>query len=339
MPTRTLHERTWRPLRLAHEARVATWLAPYLERRSRGIGHPVEDFLFTYYAFSPAALQRWHPGIGVRLTGDVSYLREIAGYDVQARSARLRSGLATERAAQVSSIRRLLSATRDRPLVLGCFGLHEWAMVYRQTPETRRHPAYPLRLGARGTDEVIESHRVNCTHYDAFRFFTPAARPRNSQQPTRAAQPEHEQPGCLHVTMDLYKWAYQLSPFTSAELVADCFQLAWDVRRVDMQASPYDLSALDVPPIAIETVAGKTEYVAAQRRFAELGKSLRSRLIATCDQVLLTGLQGQERGPGDLVTGQEPGGYGEEQDDNNGDAEAGLGQARVDHSGAGSGVG
>ena len=40
-----------------------------------------------------------------------------------------------------------------------------------------------------------------------------------------------EQPGCLHANMDLYKWAFKLAPFAPAELVADCFALARDIRN------------------------------------------------------------------------------------------------------------
>ena len=31
--------------------------------------------------------------------------------------------------------------------------------------------------------------------------------------------------------MDLYKWAYKLSPLVPSELVADCFELAREIRR------------------------------------------------------------------------------------------------------------
>ena len=30
-------------------------------------GHPVEDFLFTYYPFKVGQLKKWHPGPGVRV--------------------------------------------------------------------------------------------------------------------------------------------------------------------------------------------------------------------------------------------------------------------------------
>ncbi len=120
-------------------------------------------------------------------------------------------------------------------------------MVYRT--DRPRHSAVPLRLGAAGTDAVVESLPVHCTHHDAYRFFTAAARPRNAVSPTRADQVALEQPGCLHATMDLYKWAYKLSPATPGELLADCFALAADVRELDMRASPYDLADLGYPPV------------------------------------------------------------------------------------------
>jgi hypothetical protein len=71
-----------------------------------------------------------------------------------------------------------------------------------------------------------------------------------------------------------------------SELVADCFELARDIRVLDMRASPYDLVGLGYEPVAIETAAGKQEYVAAQRRFAERASPLRQRLVQQCDRLL-----------------------------------------------------
>ena len=172
----------------------------------------------------------------------------------------------------VESIRRLLVATAGRTPTLGCFGLHEWAMVHR-TPAPRHD--WPLRLGSSGTDEVVESHRISCSHFDAFRFFTDSARPLNTLQPGRDDRAAYEQPGCLHAGMDLYKHAFRLTPLVASELVADCFELAWDIRELDMRASPYDFSALGFEPVRIETPEGKQEYVAAQRAFADRGAPLR----------------------------------------------------------------
>jgi hypothetical protein len=242
--------------------------------------------MFTYYSQRPAALRRWRPGVGVTLLGEVSEFADIKGYVVDANRAWLDPWLARDRAEPTSWIRDLLTATANRPPVLGCFGLHEWAMVYRQSPDELRHPAHPLRLGQAGTDTVVEAHRITCTHFDAFRFFTDEARPLNAVQPTRATQTFNDQPGCLHATMDVYKWAYKLQPLTSSELVADCFELAKEVRQVDMAASPYDLSSLGVEPIRIESAQGKAAYMAHQRDFASRAADLRRRLIAVCDAVL-----------------------------------------------------
>ena len=133
----------------------------------------------------------------------------------------------------------------------------------------------------------MESHRITCTHFDAFRFFTDSARPLNTLSPGRDDRPQFEQPGCLHAGMDLYKHAFRLSPLIASELVADCFELAWDIRDLDMRASPYDLADLGFAPVRIETPAGKQEYVAAQRAFAERGAPLRQRLVEECDRLLV----------------------------------------------------
>ncbi len=186
----------------------------------------------------------------------------------------------------IESLLRLLRATAGRPANLGCFGLHEWAMVYRLSEDEKRHADWPLRLGAGGTDDVVESHRIACSHFDAFRFFTEPARPLNLLSPTSADRPEFEQPGCLHAGMDLYKHAFRLAPMICSDLVADCFELAHDIRVLDMRASPYDLADLGFTPVRIETSEGKREYAEAQRGFAERGEPLRACLIAECERLM-----------------------------------------------------
>jgi hypothetical protein len=164
--------------------------------------------------------------------------------------------------------------------------MHEWAMVYRLSPDDVRHRAWPLRLGGDGTDAVVEGHRLACSHFDAFRFFTDDARPLNTLQPGRDDRPAFEQPACLHAGMDLYKHAFRLSPMVGSDLVADCFELAREIRVLDMRASPYDLSGLGLTPVRVETADGKQEYAAAQQAFAERGGPLRSRLVAACERLL-----------------------------------------------------
>ena len=275
--TQTLTESQWRERSLAHAARVAPWIAPRLGRRRQGLRHPVDDFLFDYYSWRPGQLARWHPGAGVLLTGDVGDFREVRGYRVDTEGARIDPA-----AVPVDVIRsslELVEATASRAPSLGCFGRHEWAMVYRQGTDEVRHSAWPLRLDPDDIAAVVESTPLRCTHIDAFRFYTAPARPLNVAQPTRATQIDLEQPGCLHATMDLYKWCFRAYPAIGADLTADCFELAREVRAVDMRASPYDLSSLGYDAIAIETPEGRAEYVEHQRDFADRGARLRARLI------------------------------------------------------------
>jgi len=275
----------WQRRTAAHAARVDALVAGHLARRRTGRTHPVEDFMFTYYSFRPAALRRWHPGPGVLLAGG-SPLGRHKGYRTFDAGVGLDPAYVRSQHDRVRWIRDLLAATARRAPSFGCLGLHEWAMVYRTPPSQVRHASWPLRLGADGTDAVVEQHRVTCTHFDAFRFFTEAARPRNTVQPTRTSQQWQEQPGCLHAGMDLYKWAYKLTPMAPADLVADCFELARDIRVLDMRASPYDLSALGYTPVRIETPAGKREYAEQQRAFSEHAAPLRERLLGLCDRLL-----------------------------------------------------
>lgn len=274
----------WGACASAHAARVDAFLAPHLARRESGVKHPVHDFLFTYYSQRPAQLRRWHPGYGVRLL-DASSYDGLKGYADGAVTA---SYVASQRPL-LTSLHRLLTATASRPANFGCFGLHEWAMVHRLADDETRHADWPLRLGGAGTDAVVESHRIACSHFDAYRFFTPSALPLNTLRPTSADRPDFEQPACLHAGMDLYKHAFRLTPMISSDLVADCFELARDIRVLDMRASPYDLADLGFEPIRIETAAGKAAYAEAQRGFAERGAPLRARLVEECERLAQAG--------------------------------------------------
>lgn len=283
-----LPEPAWRERQRVHEARVRAWTDPHQARAARGERHPVYDFLFSYYAFRPAWLRRWHPGPDLALggAGATDFLR-WPEYRQEGDAVLIEPGaLPAHRREFVTWLRDLLTAMQSRPAFYGCFGLHEWAMVYRQTPEQVRHNAWPLRFTPDELARIVEAGPVCCSHFDAFRFFTAPARPLNRLQPERATTSALEQRGCLHANMDLYKWAFKLAPFTPSELIADCFALARDIREIDMRASPYDLAALGFPPIAIETAEGRAEYERHQRAFSARGEPLRAALIALCERLL-----------------------------------------------------
>jgi len=275
-----LAEADWRQLERRHTDRVEPWIRPRLERRMRGHTHPIDDFLFEYYPFSPAKLATWHPGLGVTLLGQTSQFTSRGDY------VQYRDGVTVDTSAleakrdRLELALRLLDGTQQRPAMTGCFGLHEWAMVYRLSPEEIRHADQPLRLSPESIAATVDEIGLRCTHIDAFRFFTPQAIPLNSIVPTRATQPDLEQPGCLHANMDLYKIAMWFQPYVGSDLVADCFDLARAARDLDMRASPYDCSAFGLDPIAVETPEGRREYAAAQRRLMAAAAPLRTRLIA-----------------------------------------------------------
>ncbi|GEP36878.1 hypothetical protein NPS01_05410 [Nocardioides psychrotolerans] len=282
-----LEEATWRQRASAHAARVDAFVAPHLQRRDAAVKHPVHDFLFTYYSQRPAQLRRWHPGYGVGLVG-AKELAALKGYEQVGDVIAVAPSYVEKQRPLLGSLHALLTATAARPAHFGCFGLHEWAMVYRLAEDETRHADWPLRLGPDGTDAVVDSHKVACSHFDAYRFFTGPARPLNTLSPGRDDRPAFEQPACLHAGMDLYKHAFRLTPMVSSDLVADCFELARDIRELDMRAAPYDLADLGFEPVRIETPEGKAVYVEAQRDFVRRGAPLRSRLVAECERLLGT---------------------------------------------------
>ena len=268
----------------AHAERADAFTAGWRARRSAHTPHPIDDFLFTYYPTKPSKLRVWHPGVGVVLEAAPEFegrrgYRGIGDGGVEVDAA----AMLTRLGERLDRIETLVRRTLARPARFGCFGLHEWAMVYRQTPDEVRHGSLPLRLGHAGTDAVVEAHHLACTHMDAFRFFTPAAVPRNPLQLTRAMQPDVEQPGCLHANMDVFQQALQLGPIVPGELLLDAFELAREIRTLDMCASPYDVSDYGLAPVAVETLEGKRAYAAAQCVFAERANALRGQLLDVID--------------------------------------------------------
>ena len=276
-----MRQEEWQRRATEHAERVRPWVEARLARRAAGRKHAVDDFLFDYYPFSPAKLSAWHPGYGVELEGpDASAYLASPGYiqvpgGVTADPSRLAGKLP-----RLDLAIRILTGTASRPAMTGCFGLHEWAMVYGLAPGEVRHEDLPLRVSPDEIAATVDEVGLRCTHIDAFRFFTPAAVPLNGLEPTRATQPDLEQPGCLHASMDLYKYAFWFSPLVGSDLIADCFALARLAREVDMRASPYDLTDLGYEPITVETPEGRAEYARVQRVIMDSAGVMRDRLRA-----------------------------------------------------------
>lgn len=269
-----------------HEAGADERTTAHLQRRQRHVAHPVYDFLFEYYPVRPAHLRRWHPGLGVSLLDPEHLAPHVNWRDYRREGAVVvldLPALRDRRGSALQYMRDLMAGSAVNPAQFDCFGLHEWAMVFQGN--NLRHDL-PLRLGQAETDDVVRSHKLRCTHFDAYRFFTPPAVPLNLTVLTREGQPRSEQTGCVHATMDLYKWAAKLGPLVPGHLFLETFDLALDARVLDMEASPYDCRGLGFGAVEIETPAGKAEYVRRQRALSERAQPLRDRLVALVDEAL-----------------------------------------------------
>jgi hypothetical protein len=283
---------TWTARAAAHQARVAAQADAFLDRRSRNLKHPVHDFLFTYYSFPPTRLKQWVPARGEQLIVDDPSLElhpwlTTRWFLRDGNSLMLdESQLDDQTRRQASFIKDLCERILDRPARLRCFGLHEWAMVYRLTEQQVRHTGYRLRMKPEELAGFVESQCIVCSHHDAFRFFTPEARPLNTLQPTLDTRLDNEQGACLHANMDLYKWATKLWPWSGSDLIADCFTLAMDGRDLDMRASPYELADLGYEPVRIETDEGRKQYQLEQQQLADRAVPVRERLRAACEAIL-----------------------------------------------------
>jgi len=280
LPREVWERRAW-----LHKQRVQPWIAPYLDQKSRQAKHPVYDFLFQYYSFRPAQLARWSPGPNVTIEAEQiddlpgspkSWERTDDGWRLvpfpNARREYLEWAI------------RFLGTTATRDPNFCCFGLHEWAMLYRE--ESIRHFEVSLRLDRSAIASVVDSQNLVCTHFDAFRFFTEPARKRNQTALRRETTVEMDQPGCIHVNMDLYRFCYKIAPWIESELLADAFELARFAREIDMRASPYQLREIGFEPIRVETADGRAEYVRLQRKIFERALPIRHRVLAAYRRLL-----------------------------------------------------
>lgn len=279
-------EQTWMKRRSEALDRLRPVVEAHLDRASRHEKHPVIDFLFQYYAFRPSQLMTWSPGAGAVLetaSGDSempSFMERVeGGYRV------CPEVLSVKRLKGLEWVLGLLKAVDSRPPKFGCFGLHEWAMVYQLPADSVRHAHLPLRVSQEQIHRELTSGRLACTHWDAFRFFTPKAAPLNPVQPESDKRYEQEQGGCIHANMDLYKWASKYWPLVSTDRIIEAFELALDARWIDMRASPYDLSAFQKPPIRIETSEGRKEYQAHQEQLAKRAIPIRKQLIQDLEAI------------------------------------------------------
>ena len=138
---------------------------------------------------------------------------------------------------------------------------------------------------------------LRCSHFDAFRFFTAEAAPRNATALTRddAGRTGSSRAACTPTwicTSGPTSWARWSTP----RLLLDCLELAAAAPR-DSTCGPArtTCSGYGYTPIRVEEPAGRAEYVRCQSDLAQRAAPLRAALRDRCDLLLarrrVTGLQ------------------------------------------------
>lgn len=283
--TKTVEADDWRQQKKTHKQKISELIDSYLERRSQQQKDPVLDFLFEYYAFRPSYLKSWSPGFGtLLLDGASSDWRFDEMVTIDANCFLDISFFDKNRISSLEWILNVLEQSENRKPSFGCFGMHEWAMVYKA--DRVRHDYLSLRMEMDELAEFVESRPLVCTHFDAFRFFTDEAKPQNKFELNRDNFAEMEQPGCLHTNMDLYKWSFKMYPWISSNIIRRAFELAVETRVMDMKASPYDLRDRGLEPIKIETDEGRKKYMKKQQAIFEKSQPVRRQLIEAYRQLL-----------------------------------------------------
>ncbi|NQZ59621.1 MAG: 3-methyladenine DNA glycosylase, partial [Lentisphaeraceae bacterium] len=139
-----LKNKEWRQLASLHEKKIIELTKDWQLTRQQKKKHPVIDFLFTYYSFSFNRLKAWTPGLGVSLEGPIVSPLSANRFAEEGGIINLRSDLLpVHRLKAFEWTHSLLLKTPKNPPSFNCFGLHEWAMVYKD--ENIRHQSLGLR--------------------------------------------------------------------------------------------------------------------------------------------------------------------------------------------------
>ena len=184
----------------------------------------------------------------------------------------------------------IMETTLESEPITHCHGLHEWAMLYHPEgspppPSAKYQSSLPLRVARNVINETVERRGISCTHVDALRFFAPAAGPLNHHGSSlqRMDQLRLEQKACVHAHMDLLKIALKLQPFIGTDLLGDVLEVSIKARTLDVEASPYDVTAYGAGVVPVETKEGRRMYREQQRALMERAEPVRVRLLRAYD--------------------------------------------------------
>lgn len=277
--------------------------------------HPIYNFLIEYYGLKGAKgtrrLARWSPGPrGVNESillegaceedfGSILHLRGAimeedgimySPFEFFGKGNPEKREDAARAATPYLWYRSILQNTAQAEPILHCHGLHEWAMQYQPPgapppPSAKYQGHLPLRVDQQVINEAVERKGVSCTHVDALRYFAPAAGPLNHHgfKLERIDQLRLEQPACVHAHMDLLKILLRLQPFCEAELLQRVLEIALKARRLDVAASPYDVSSYGVDTVAVESKNGRAQYRTEQLALMKAAAPVREDLLKAYD--------------------------------------------------------
>ena len=177
----------WEPLQAAHVARVDALLADHLDRRTTPRTTPGRGLPLHLLPDPPEPAPHLAPRARGSACSAPRSTREGAATCTPTTRRELDPAEISRRSDSIRWIRQLLSGNGRPPAAVR---LLRPARVGDGLPRTEeiRHETWPLRLGAEGTDRVVESHKIACSHFDAFRFFT-AAGPPSERPPTHPRGP------------------------------------------------------------------------------------------------------------------------------------------------------
>eukprot|EP01031_Cornospumella_fuschlensis_P040905 gene40905-49895_t len=215
LPSSLLEQDQWIVLAKQHKQEMVSLLYPSTDagasssdgnwRRRQHLvkDHPIYNFLHRYYRYTTDDLLKYSPGLEVALAGidprkpahcsivHCTYMQydhrnnNIGFYHKESIRKLLASSRGKFGGADLVHNRDVLRRTSNKPPFFGCFGLHEWAMLYSgrrvegSVAAPRHQENLALRVPQRTIDEVVEGGELKCTHFDAWRFFHPAAQPWN----------------------------------------------------------------------------------------------------------------------------------------------------------------
>ena len=251
----------------------------------RGEAHPVWDFLFSYYSLRPRQLRRWHPGYGVALGG--ASARPLPG-PRRLRHARRDGGRhprasAGSRADTVAFIADLLRATAAsaRPTEL-----LRAARVGDGLPDAPTSATSRFRCGWAPRAPTRWSSRCRCAAATSTPTGSSPSPPRAAQR--RAAEPavagRHRTAGVRarqHGSVQVVLQTRPAGGVGAADGLPRPRRRCPRARHACQPVRPGRTT--DFAPIAIETPAGRTEYVRRQQDVADRAAPLRAALLSRCD--------------------------------------------------------